>query len=246
MAENRCHIGTVLSGHLPQKRRRGDFLLIECENLSFSYDGKRDAISDISLTLEKGEYLSLLGANGSGKSTLLKILDLILPYSRGRLSILGMDARDKNARKMIRRNIGFVFQNFNLIDERTVSSNVELPLIYIGMKKDERKKQVTDLLKRVNMGHRAKHFPQQLSGGQQQRVAIARAIIARPKLILADEPTGNLDSKNGLEVMRLLTELNREGTTVIMVTHSQHDASFARRTINLFDGHIVTDIKEFL
>ena len=146
-------------------------------------------------------------------------------------------------RQVRKGNIGFIFQSFNLIDELNVYENVELPLVYLKKKSSEKKKLITDILNRMNISHRAKHFPQQLSGGQQQRVAIARAIVAAPKLILADEPTGNLDSKNGSEVMNLLTELNQEGTTIIMVTHSQHDASYAHRVINLFDGQILTETK---
>lgn len=227
-------------------------MILQVENLSKTFrteEVETVALDNVSFEVEEGDFVAIMGPSGCGKSTLLNILGLLDNPTSGSYKLFGKEVSNlkENERTQLRKgNIGFVFQNFNLIDERTVSSNVELPLIYIGMKKDERKNLVTDLLKRVNMGHRAKHFPQQLSGGQQQRVAIARAVIARPRLILADEPTGNLDSKNGLEVMRLLTELNREGTTVIMVTHSQHDASFARRTINLFDGHIVTDIKDFL
>ena len=149
--------------------------------------------------------------------------------------------KEKDRTKVRKGNIGFVFQSFNLIDELNVYENVELPLIYLKKKSSEKKELVTTILKRMNISHRAKHFPQQLSGGQQQRVAIARAVVADPKLILADEPTGNLDSKNGAEVMNLLTELNREGTTIIMVTHSQHDASYAHRVVNLFDGQVVTE-----
>ncbi|HSO88524.1 MAG TPA: ABC transporter ATP-binding protein, partial [Draconibacterium sp.] len=149
--------------------------------------------------------------------------------------------KERQRTQMRKGNIGFVFQSFNLIDELTVFENVELPLIYLKMKTSERKEMVHTVLERMKIGHRAKHFPQQLSGGQQQRVAIARAVVANPKLILADEPTGNLDSKNGLEVMNLLTELNKEGTTIIMVTHSMHDAGFAHRIINLFDGEVITE-----
>src|SRR5574344_1211133 len=151
------------------------------------------------------------------------------------------------ARTRIRKGqIGFVFQSFNLIDELNVAENVELPLTYLNVKASERKERVREILKRMNISHRANHFPQQLSGGQQQRVAIARAVISNPKMILADEPTGNLDSKNGAEVMKLLTELNREGTTIVMVTHNKHDATFAHRTINLFDGQIVDSVEDFV
>lgn len=151
--------------------------------------------------------------------------------------------KEKERTRVRKGKLGFVFQSFNLIDELNVYENVELPLTYLGLKSSERRRMVEDILKRMNINHRAKHFPQQLSGGQQQRVAIARAVVTNPQLILADEPTGNLDSKNGAEVMNLLTELNREGTTIIMVTHSQHDASFAHRTVHLFDGSIVASVK---
>ena len=154
--------------------------------------------------------------------------------------------KEKERTQVRKGNIGFVFQSFNLIDELNVYENVELPLTYLKVKAAERKQMVTDILKRMNISHRATHFPQQLSGGQQQRVAIARAVVSNPKIILADEPTGNLDSKNGAEVMQLLTELNKEGTTIVMVTHSKHDASFAHRIVNLFDGSIVSSVSEFI
>jgi putative ABC transport system ATP-binding protein len=190
-----------------------------------------------------------MGPSGCGKSTMLNILGLLDNPTDGEYFLLGQEVgklKEKDRTRFRKGNIGFVFQSFNLIDELNVFENVELPLIYLKIKSSERKKMVNDILNRMNISHRAAHFPQQLSGGQQQRVAIARAVVAAPKLILADEPTGNLDSKNGAEVMSLLTELNKEGTTVIMVTHSQHDAAYSHRIVNLFDGKIVTDVKAFM
>ncbi|HKL67268.1 MAG TPA: ABC transporter ATP-binding protein [Bacteroidales bacterium] len=204
------------------------------------------ALNSINLEVREGEFVAVMGPSGCGKSTLLNILGLLDNPTAGDYSFNGSEvARLKEKQRTIFRkgNIGFVFQSFNLIDELTVYENVELPLIYLKMKSSERKEMVEKVLERMKIGHRAKHFPQQLSGGQQQRVAIARAVVANPRLILADEPTGNLDSKNGDEVMSLLTELNREGTTIVMVTHSDHDADFAHRVINLFDGQIVTEKK---
>ena len=187
----------------------------------------------------------MMGPSGCGKSTLLNILGLLDNPTGGSYHLLGKEVgnlREKERTQFRKGNLGFVFQSFNLIDEMTVFENVELPLVYMGVKASERKKRVEEILERMNISHRAGHFPQQLSGGQQQRVAIARAVVSNPKLVLADEPTGNLDSKNGQEVMLLLQELNREGTTIIMVTHSQHDAQYASRTICLFDGQVVTDV----
>ena len=201
------------------------------------------ALNKVSLHVKEGEYVAVMGPSGCGKSTLLNILGLLDNPTSGSYIFNGTEvARLKERDRTIFRkgNIGFVFQSFNLIDELNVYENVELPLIYLKMKAGERKKRVEDVLEKMKIQHRAKHFPQQLSGGQQQRVAIARAVVANPKLILADEPTGNLDSKNGLEVINLLTELNKEGTTIIMVTHSDHDAGYAHRIINLFDGHIIS------
>jgi putative ABC transport system ATP-binding protein len=183
-----------------------------------------------------------MGPSGCGKSTLLNILGLLDNPSSGSYLFNGTEVANlkERDRTVFRKgNIGFVFQSFNLIDELNVFENVELPLIYLKMKTSERKKKVEDALERMKITHRAKHFPQQLSGGQQQRVAIARAVVANPRLILADEPTGNLDSKNGIEVINLLSELNKEGTTIIMVTHSERDAGYAHRIVNLFDGQIV-------
>ena len=188
--------------------------------------------------------MAVMGPSGCGKSTLLNIVGLLDNPSKGKYFFNDTEVgqlREWQRTQLRKGQIGFVFQNFNLIDELNVYENVELPLIYLKYRAGERRKMVTEVLERMKMGHRAKHFPQQLSGGQQQRVAISRAVVANPKLILADEPTGNLDSKNGLEVMKLLTELNQEGTTIIMVTHSNHDAGFSHRIINLFDGQVVTE-----
>ena len=204
------------------------------------------ALAGVSFEVKEGEFVAIMGPSGCGKSTLLNILGLLDNPTSGEYMLLGKevgDLRERDRTYFRRGNIGFVFQSFNLIDEMNVSENIELPLIYMGVKPAERKERVKKMLERMDMTHRAKHFPQQLSGGQQQRVAIARALVSNPKLILADEPTGNLDSKNGQEVMNLLRELNSEGTTVIMVTHSQHDASYAQRILCLFDGKLVTDVR---
>ena len=207
------------------------------------------ALNQVSFQIEEGEFVAIMGPSGCGKSTLLNILGLLDNPTDGSYLLLGQEVaklKEKDRTKFRKGNIGFVFQSFNLIDELNVFENVELPLRYLNIGAAERKKRVTEMLKRMNISHRAKHFPQQLSGGQQQRVAIARAVVSNPKLILADEPTGNLDSKNGKEVMDLLTELNDEGTTIVMVTHSQKDAAVAQRIINLFDGRIVSDVKNEL
>ncbi len=204
------------------------------------------ALAGVSFEVKEGEFVAIMGPSGCGKSTLLNILGLLDNPTSGEYMLLDKEVgnlRERDRTYFRRGNIGFVFQSFNLIDEMNVSENIELPLIYMGVKPAERKKRVQKMLERMDMTHRAKHFPQQLSGGQQQRVAIARALVSNPKLILADEPTGNLDSKNGQEVMNLLRELNSEGTTVIMVTHSQHDASYAQRILCLFDGKLVTDVR---
>jgi ABC-type antimicrobial peptide transport system, ATPase component len=201
------------------------------------------ALNGVSLSIEKGEFVAIMGPSGCGKSTLLNILGLLDNPTSGSYMLLDQEVANlkEKDRTMFRKgNIGFVFQSFNLIDELTVFENVELPLIYLKIKASKRKEMVEEILKRMNISHRAKHFPQQLSGGQQQRVAIARAVVSNPSLILADEPTGNLDSKNGKEVMDLLTELNKEGTTIVMVTHSQHDASYTHRILNMLDGEFVT------
>jgi len=202
------------------------------------------ALNQVSMHVKKGEFVAIMGPSGCGKSTLLNILGLLDNPTQGQYLFDGKDVsnfKERHRTDMRKGNIGFVFQSFNLIDELNVYENVELPLIYLKLKASERKQMVETILERMKIGHRRKHFPQQLSGGQQQRVAIARAVVANPKLILADEPTGNLDSKNGLEVMKLLSELNKEGTTIIMVTHSEHDAGFAHRIVNLFDGKLITE-----
>ncbi|MGE5421446.1 MAG: ABC transporter ATP-binding protein [Chloroflexota bacterium] len=200
------------------------------------------ALDKVNLHVKEGEYVAVMGPSGCGKSTLLNILGLLDNPSSGSYIFNGTEVanlRERDRTIFRKGNIGFVFQSFNLIDELNVYENVELPLIYLKMKTSERKQRVEDVLERMKISHRAKHFPQQLSGGQQQRVAIARAVVANPKLILADEPTGNLDSKNGIEVINLLSELNKEGTTIIMVTHNDRDAGYAHRVINLFDGQVV-------
>jgi putative ABC transport system ATP-binding protein len=200
------------------------------------------ALDKVTMNVKEGEYVAVMGPSGCGKSTLLNILGLLDNPSSGSYIFNGTEVANlkERDRTIFRKgNIGFVFQSFNLIDELNVYENVELPLIYLKMKPAERKKRVEDVLERMKISHRAKHFPQQLSGGQQQRVAIARAVVANPKLILADEPTGNLDSKNGVEVINLLSELNKEGTTIIMVTHNDRDAGYAHRIVNLFDGQVV-------
>ncbi len=204
------------------------------------------ALHDVTLEIKEGEFVAIMGPSGCGKSTLLNILGLLDNPTNGTYELNGVEvskyseAERTNLRKGV---IGFVFQSFNLIDELNVYENIELPLLYMGVPKEERKRRVEEVMERMAIAHRVKHFPQQLSGGQQQRVAIARAVVANPKIILADEPTGNLDSKNGKEVMDLLTQLNKEGTTVVMVTHSQHDAGYATRTINLFDGQVVNSVR---
>jgi putative ABC transport system ATP-binding protein len=201
------------------------------------------ALNKVNLNVTEGEYVAVMGPSGCGKSTLLNILGLLDNPTSGSYIFNGTEVANlkERDRTVFRKgNIGFVFQSFNLIDELNVYENVELPLIYLKMKSSDRKKKVESALERMKITHRAKHFPQQLSGGQQQRVAIARAVVANPRLILADEPTGNLDSKNGIEVINLLTELNKEGTTIIMVTHNDRDAGYAHRIVNLFDGQIVS------
>jgi putative ABC transport system ATP-binding protein len=202
------------------------------------------ALNKVNLEVKKGDFVAVMGPSGCGKSTLLNIIGLIDNLTEGQYFFDGQDVsnlKEGHRTEMRKGNIGFVFQSFNLIDELTVFENVELPLVYMRIRESERKKKVESILERMKIGHRRGHFPQQLSGGQQQRVAIARAVVAGPKLILADEPTGNLDSKNGLEVMKLLSELNKEGTTIVMVTHSERDSGYAHRIVNLFDGKIITE-----
>ncbi len=207
------------------------------------------ALNGVSLEVKEHEFVAVMGPSGCGKSTMLNLLGLLDNPTNGTYTLNGRDVSQmqENQRTDLRKGfIGFVFQSFNLIDELNVTENVELPLMYMGIPAKERRQRVEEVLRRVNMSHRTKHFPNQLSGGQQQRVAIARAIISNPKLILADEPTGNLDSKNGREVMEILSELHKEGTTIVMVTHSRHDASYAQRTISLFDGQIVENVTSLL
>ena len=202
------------------------------------------ALNKVSIEVKEGEFVAIMGPSGCGKSTLLNILGLLDNPTSGEYYLNGIEVSrytEAQRTKLRKGIIGFVFQSFNLIDELNVYENIELPLLYMSVSAAERKKKVQEAMERMAIVHREKHFPQQLSGGQQQRVAISRAVVANPKLILADEPTGNLDSKNGQEVMNLLSELNKEGTTIVMVTHSQHDAGFASRTINLFDGQVVTE-----
>lgn len=202
------------------------------------------ALDEVNLNIKEGEFVAIMGPSGCGKSTLLNIVGLLDNPTSGNFYFRDKELGNlkETERTQLRKgNIGFVFQSFNLIDNMTVYENVEMPLTYLKIKASERKRMIMEVLERLKIGHRTKHFPQQLSGGQQQRVALARAVVINPKLILADEPTGNLDSKNGMEVMHLLTKLNREGTTIIMVTHSDRDANYAHRIINLFDGKIVME-----
>jgi putative ABC transport system ATP-binding protein len=226
--------------------------MIKIENLSKSFrteEVETIALNNVTMEVKDGEFVAVMGPSGCGKSTMLNILGLLDNPTGGDYYLGNLEVghlKEKERTQVRKGNIGFVFQSFNLIDELNVFENVELPLTYLKIKPAERKQRVMDILKRMNISHRAKHFPQQLSGGQQQRVAIARAVVSNPKLILADEPTGNLDSKNGLEVIQLLAELNGEGTTIIMVTHSQHDASFAQRVISLFDGMLVSSVTDYI
>ena len=222
--------------------------MIEVQNLQKIFrteEVETWALNDVSFTVADGEFVAIMGPSGCGKSTLLNILGLLDNPTKGSYKLQGVEVADldENHRTDLRKGvIGFVFQSFNLIDELNVRENIELPLLYMGVPAKERRRRAEEVMERMNISHREKHFPNQLSGGQQQRVAIARAVIAGPKLILADEPTGNLDSVNGQEVMNLLKELNQQGTTVVMVTHSRHDASYASRIINLFDGSIVKEL----
>lgn len=221
--------------------------MIRLDNISKSFyteTVETKALQGVSLEINQGEFVAVMGPSGCGKTTLLQILGMLDYPTEGQyfLEDKEVGALKENQRTRLRRgNIGFVFQNFNLLDDLTVYENVELPLRYLKMGAKERKQLVEEVLDKLNMTARAKHYPQQLSGGQQQRVAVARAVVAKPKLILADEPTGNLDSANGTEVMRLLTDVNRDGATIVMVTHSQHAAAFAHRIIHLFDGKIVEE-----
>lgn len=224
--------------------------IIKTENLKKSFrtsEVETIAINDLNFEVNKGEFVAIMGPSGCGKTTLLNILGLLDTPTSGTYYLNGQDVSTLNERDrtfLRRGKIGFVFQSFNLIDELTVFENIELPLSYLKIKTAERRKMVDDIMERMAISHRAKHFPHQLSGGQQQRVAIARAVVANPEIILADEPTGNLDSKNGIEVMNTLTELNHSGASIVMVTHNKRDAEYAHRTIDMFDGHIVSAISK--
>ena len=221
--------------------------MIKVENLSKSFrteEVETIALNGVSFEVKDGEFVAIMGPSGCGKSTLLNILGLLDNPTGGKYWLDGNEVsalKEKDRTDVRNGQIGFVFQSFNLIDELNVEENIELPLTYLNIPAKERKQMVQEIMKRMAISHRAKHFPHQLSGGQQQRVAIARAVVFGPKIILADEPTGNLDSKNGIEVMKLLTELHREGTTIVMVTHSDRDASMAQRVIKLFDGKVVEE-----
>jgi putative ABC transport system ATP-binding protein len=226
--------------------------MIKLENLTKVYrtdEIESTALNQVSFEIEKGEFVSVMGPSGCGKSTLLNIIGMLDKPESGSYQFQGTEVsglNEKGRSSVRKQNIGFIFQNFNLIDELTVFENIELPLIYNKVSASERKQRVNELIDKIGISHRASHFPQQLSGGQQQRVAVARALITKPPLILADEPTGNLDSSHGNEVMELLCELNEAGTTIIMVTHSSHDASYSGRVINLLDGQIVSEKKSIL
>src|SRR5690606_22492668 len=221
--------------------------MIKTENLTKVYrteEVETTALNNVNLQINQGEFVSIMGPSGCGKSTLLNILGLLDDISSGSYLFDNQEMaklKETGRSKVRKQNIGFIFQNFNLIDELNVFENIELPLIYNGVGASDRKKKVNEILDRMNISHRAKHFPQQLSGGQQQRVAVARALVTEPKLILADEPTGNLDSRNGNEVMELLTDLHAKGATIVMVTHSSYDASFSERIIELKDGQIIAE-----
>mgnify|MGYP001459707428 FL=1 len=226
--------------------------MIRTENLTRIFrteEVETIALNGVNIEVEDGEFIAIMGPSGCGKSTLLNILGLLDSPTEGKYwlnneEVGHLKERERTAYRKGR--IGFVFQNFNLIDELTVEENVDLQLKYLGVGKAERKERVLEILRKVKLSHRAKHYPHQLSGGQQQRVAIARAVVGKPSIILADEPTGNLDSKNGMEVMQLLSELNEEGTTIVMVTHSKHDATYSSRIINLFDGQVVDAMNDQL
>lgn len=223
--------------------------MIKLKNLTKVYrtdEIESTALNQVSFEINKGEFVSIMGPSGCGKSTLLNILGMLDKPESGSYQFQDTEIaglKEKDRASVRKANIGFIFQNFNLIDELTVFENIELPLIYSKVSAAERKERVNDLIEKIGISHRSSHFPQQLSGGQQQRVAVARALVTKPHLILADEPTGNLDSSHGNEVMEMLCELNEAGTTVIMVTHSSHDASYSGRTINLLDGQVISEKK---
>ncbi len=226
--------------------------MIRTENLTRIFrtdEVETIALNSVNIEVKDGEFIAIMGPSGCGKSTLLNILGLLDSPTKGQYWLGDEEVghlKERGRTAYRKGRIGFVFQSFNLIDELTVEENVDLQLKYLGVGKEERRQRVLDILRKVKLSHRAKHYPHQLSGGQQQRVAIARAVVGKPSLILADEPTGNLDSKNGTEVMQLLSQLNEEGTTIVMVTHSKHDATYANRVINLFDGQVVDTMSDKL
>lgn len=223
-------------------------MLIQTEKLTKKFrtsEVETIAVNNLDFEVEEGQFVAIMGPSGCGKTTLLNILGLLDTPTSGKYILNGKDVTtlgERDRTYLRRGKIGFIFQSFNLIDELTVQENIELPLTYLKIKGDERKQRVLEIMRRMEISHRAKHFPHQLSGGQQQRVAIARAVVSNPDLILADEPTGNLDSKNGVEVMNILTELNKAGTTVVMVTHNQRDAGYAHRVIDMLDGEIISTV----
>ena len=223
-------------------------MLIQTEKLTKKFrtsEVETIAVNNLDFEVEEGQFVAIMGPSGCGKTTLLNVLGLLDTPTSGKYILNGKDVTtlgERDRTYLRRGKIGFIFQSFNLIDELTVQENIELPLTYLKIKGEERKQKVLEIMRRMEISHRAKHFPHQLSGGQQQRVAIARAVVSSPDLILADEPTGNLDSKNGLEVMNILTELNKAGTTVVMVTHNQRDASYAHRVIDMLDGEIISTV----
>lgn len=223
-------------------------MLIQTEKLTKKFrtsEVETIAVNNLDFEVEEGQFVAIMGPSGCGKTTLLNVLGLLDTPTSGKYILNGKDVTtlgERDRTYLRRGKIGFIFQSFNLIDELTVQENIELPLTYLKIKGEERKEKVVEIMRRMEISHRAKHFPHQLSGGQQQRVAIARAVVSNPDLILADEPTGNLDSKNGVEVMNILTELNKAGTTVVMVTHNQRDAGYAHRVIDMLDGEIISTV----
>ena len=237
--------GTMLVTYIPTQHLKPK-TMIYTEDLTRVYRTKETetyALNKVNIQIQEGEFVAVMGPSGCGKSTLLNILGLLDPPSSGKYRFHETEVQtfsEKQSNRFIRGNVGFVFQSFILMDELNVSENIALPLNYMKMRASEKKARVNEVMHRLKIGHRAQHYPQQLSGGQQQRIAIARAVVARPSIILADEPTGNLDSKNGFEVMNLLSELNEEGTTIVMVTHSERDAGFATRTIQMLDGKVLS------